>query len=242
MKIIQITDLHVAQEGVETYGVDTRQNCLTILQQVKRLAPDYLVVTGDLCHTEGEVEVYEWIKKQLDDLDIPYSLLVGNHDDAQMMKRVFNLQTLFKNGELFYQLRIGTQDFLFLDTGKYIVSKQQLIWLKQQLSMLHKEVVIFMHHPPIYSEVSFMDIKHALKNMEAVQQVLFAHPHFVTVFCGHYHVEKTVRVNNVLVQITPSTYVQIDQHHEDFKVDHERIALREIVLEDNYFSSTVHYF
>ncbi|MBK8568412.1 MAG: hypothetical protein IPN76_35180 [Saprospiraceae bacterium] len=39
MKLIQITDLHVASEGEFTHGVDVRQNFLDILQAVKSFAP-----------------------------------------------------------------------------------------------------------------------------------------------------------------------------------------------------------
>lgn len=241
MKIIQITDLHVAREGVETHGIDTRQNCLDILQKTKTLAPDYVVVSGDLCNMVGEMEVYEWVKKHLDALEIPYYLLVGNHDDGPMMERCFDLQSDFTNGELFYHQQWNGQDFIFLDTGKYILSQQQLDWLSQQLAGISNDVVIFMHHPPMNGGTPFMDNLHALKNMEAVQDVLFQHPYPITVFCGHYHVEKTMRMNNVLVQITPSTYFQIDQHEADFKVDHSKIALREIVVEGGYMSTAVHY-
>lgn len=241
MKIIQITDLHVAREGVETHGIDTRQNCLKILQKTKDLVPDCVVVSGDLCNMEGEMEVYEWIKGHLDDLNIPYHLLVGNHDDGKMMETAFALQTDFKNGELFYHLELEGHDVLFLDTGKYVLSEQQLTWLSQKLATLPNDVMIFMHHPPVNGGTPFMDKLHGLKNMEAVQEVLFQHPHNITIFCGHYHVEKTIRVKNVVVQITPSTYFQIDQHEVDFKVDHQKIALREIVLERDYLSTAVHY-
>ena len=88
-----------------------------------------------------------------------------------------------------------------------------------------------------------MDMNHALRNMHDIQQLFFGFPHHLSIFCGHYHVEKTLNIRNLTVHITPSTYFQIDWRHEGFKVDHLRIALREINLRrDGVVESTVLYF
>ena len=110
------------------------------------------------------------------------------------------------------------------------MSKKQLHWLEQQLGRIDRDAVIFMHHPPVTGGVPFMDSKHALQNMHEVHAILFNFPHHLTIFCGHYHAEKTLCSRNLTVHITPSTYFQIDTHAQGFKVDHYRIACREINL------------
>ncbi len=96
--------------------------------------------------------------------------------------------------------------FLFLDTTPGVVSETQLKWLAEKLADLDQPLVIFMHHPPLFADVPFMDGQHALKNQKAVQEVLFAYRKEITVFTGHYHVEKTLRKRNVVVHITPSLF------------------------------------
>mgnify|MGYP006306231101 CR=1 FL=1 len=71
MRIIQLTDLHVGRESDSTFGVDVRKNLNDLLRAVHQSQPDHLVISGDLCYDVGDVEIYQWIKKRLDLLNIP---------------------------------------------------------------------------------------------------------------------------------------------------------------------------
>jgi len=242
MKIIQITDLHIGRRGEDTKQVDVRTNFLNILAEVKFAHADHLVVSGDLCFMDGTKSTYNWIKTRLTRLRIPYEIISGNHDDTTMIKEVFELDHLGKGTELYYAKKIGKWTCLFLDSSKGHHSKNQLKWLKRQLHQSNQDLVIFMHHPPAKAGVPFMDGSHALRDIDTIQEILFEYPHNITVFCGHYHVEKTIRIKNLLIQITPSTYFQIDQNTSEFKVDHHRIGLREIHLNGKAMETTVRYF
>ena len=243
MKIIQITDLHIANDADNTYGVDVRRNFLDILKAIKSFSPDFIVLTGDLCFDTANEQVYQWIKSHLEFTKIPYAVIGGNHDDSEMMARVFNINHLLVSGELYYKRIFGMDAILFLETSSGVVSTEQLTWLRYELNHLEKDTVIFMHHPPVIAGVPHMDVNYPLRNMEGVQEVLFNFPHHLSIFCGHYHVEKTLCVKNLTVHITPSTYFQMDWHSEKFKVDHYRIALREInVRQDGVVGSTIVYF
>ena len=241
MRIVQITDLHVSQEGKESFGVDVRANFLKIRDAIAALNPDHLVVSGDLCLNIGERPIYNWIKPYLDGLNIPYDIISGNHDDPVMMAEAFGIEELLSNKELYFQKKIGNKEILFLDTTTGVVSAEQLSWLKTRLAEMDCDVVIFMHHPPLYAGVPYMDSNHSLQNQEEVQKILFEFPHSITVFTGHYHVEKTITKKNITVHITPSCYFQIDQTSEAFKVDHHRIGFREILCQDDTIVSTVRY-
>jgi Icc protein len=243
MKIIQITDLHIAGEGVNTNGVDVHQNFLDVLKAAKSLSPDLIVLSGDLCFDTADEGVYQWIKSHLDFIKVPYTVIGGNHDNSELMARVFNLEHLLITEELYYKRILGHHYLLFLETSSGVVSEEQLAWLEYELSRQENDTVVFMHHPPLVAGVPHMDVNYPLRNMEAVQEVFFNFRHHLSVFCGHYHVEKTLCVKNLTVHITPSTYFQMDWHSEKFKVDHFRIALREINLrQDGIVSSTVVYF
>ena len=230
MKIIQLTDLHIGKEGEGGFGVDVRKNFLDILKTVRALAPDLIVLTGDLCFDTGDPHIYQWIKSHLDFIKIPYTAISGNHDQSSMLAKAFRIEHLMVGNELFYCRQYGGQTVLFLETAVGEISREQLRWLENELSHIDHNALIFMHHPPVISGVPHMDNNYALRNMEEVQEVLFNFPHHLNIFCGHYHVEKTLSVRNLSVHITPSTYFQIDWHTEGFKVDHFRIALREIIF------------
>mgnify|MGYP006268320183 CR=1 FL=1 len=241
MRIIQLTDLHIGQEGEDTYGVDVRQNFLQILEKAKAQQPDLLVISGDLCFDDGNAEVYAWIKAQLDRAQIPYEIMSGNHDDPTLMARVFGRAELLRGKELYFQREYEGRTVLFLDTTTYQMSEAQLDWLKEALAQIKGTALVFMHHPPLPSGVPFMDSKHHLRNMDAVQEVFFAHPHPVQVFTGHYHVEKVVQQRNLTVYITPSCFFQIGQRSKEFEVDHYRIALRTIDWNNGIMMNAVHY-
>ncbi len=67
MRIIQLTDLHIAEIGETTIlNIDVRAKFKSVLAEAKRLAPDLLVVTGDLCYQSGEKSIYQWVKRELD--------------------------------------------------------------------------------------------------------------------------------------------------------------------------------
>lgn len=241
MNIVLITDLHIGKEGEDTYGVDVRKNFLTILKAIKEEQADAIVINGDLCFDEGESAIYQWIKKYLDQLSIPYYITVGNHDNGEMMAEVFDLQDHFHNGCLYFTHQFDHWKGIFLDTGIRRVSEEQLQWLTKELQSAKQPVAIFMHHPPIISGVPFMDKNHALDNMIIFQEMLADDARTIPIFSGHYHVEKTVCKGNITLQITPSCYCQIAQRSTNFEVDHYKIAYRKIKLLEDSWTSTVKY-
>jgi Icc protein len=241
MKIIQITDLHIGKEGEDTFGVDVRNNFLRTLKMAQVLKPDYLIVSGDLCYQVPAESIYEWVKQCLEDSGLPYDLLSGNHDDPGMMAKVFGRESSLKEGELYFVRQLDNRPLLCLDTTTGVVSDAQLAWLEERLKEQSDETLLFMHHPPMLSRVPHMDRKYALRNREAVQNILFKFNFPIHIFAGHYHVDKTVYQKNVMIYITPACFFQIDQHSEEFRVDHRRPGLREIVLEDGKIMTTVKY-
>ncbi len=241
MHLIQLTDTHVGLEGQDTMGVDVRRNFRQALEQIGRLRPELLVLTGDLCFDQGEITIYQWIKRELDKLDIPYALIAGNHDDPTMMAKVFNRSVSEQTGELFFHKKIGGWNSLFLDTAPGTMSAHQFDWMQDRLASLEGPLLIFMHHPPCLAGVPHMDRLYAFQPRERFWQLLKGYPWPIELFCGHYHVEKTIRMQQVSVHITPSLYLQIDMHREDFGVDHYRPAFREIWLEEDRLMTSVSY-
>lgn len=242
MRIVQLTDLHVGAAGELGYGVDVRANFLKILQAAKDLQPDRLVITGDLCMNTGVEDAYQWIKAQLDKTAIPYEVISGNHDDPAMMAEVFDLQSFLRQGELYFSREWNGRQVLFLDTTVAGMTEKQLEWLRRQLSLMQDDALIFMHHPPMLAHMPWMDAHYPFQMRDAFTNICFAHSYPINVFCGHYHIEKTVQQHNLTMHLTPSCYFQIDPHSPEFKIDHYQIALREIEIDGGILRHRVQYF
>jgi 3',5'-cyclic-AMP phosphodiesterase len=238
--LAQITDLHIAGEGDFPYDVDVRGRFRAVLSDIRRHSPDLLIITGDLCYREGTPGIYRWIQRQLASWECPVCLLPGNHDDTGAMAGVFELRGELHGGRLYYRRNFAGTPAYFLDTADATVSADQVDFLNRSLSAeSSREVLIFMHHPPAESHVFYMDLKYPLLNREEFAGVLSGLSSNFSIFCGHYHVEKTVRTRNMTISITPSTFMQIDQEAKSFQVDHRRAGWRKIRVEAGSIMSSV---
>ena len=242
MVLAQITDLHIGQPNENTYGVDVRHNFLMILGEIKTLEPDYIIITGDLCFDKGNLEIYHWIKSKMDKLEIPYVVIPGNHDDRAMMRSVFEIDYTQEEDEIFFAKRLGKHRALFLDSSQANMSEIQHKWLKRQLKQSADEhLLIFTHYPPSKAGVAFMDTKHCYKNISETLEVLSEYPSNIYLFCGHYHTDRKISIDNLHIQITPSIICQIDPYSEDFKVDNYRAGYRMIAFDKESLITSLHY-
>ena len=226
MTIAQLTDLHIGLPQEDTYGVDVRGNFLDIIDAIRQHGPDKLIISGDLCYRDGQAEIYAWIKGILDDSGLAYHPLSGNHDDTRLMAEVFGCSNLLRDGELYYLDQWDKQTVICLDSSSGRISDRQLQWLRDALADQPAPILLFIHHPPALMGVPFMDGQHALQNRADLQEILRAHPYPITIFCGHYHTEKSLRLDNLDIHITPSCFFQIDWREQEFAVDHRRIGYR----------------
>lgn len=243
MRIIQLTDIHLGLEGEDTKGVHTRKNFLDAMNAINTFNPDLLLITGDICYKTPYQEIYDWVEKKLNEL--PYEVLIigGNHDDINMIPHQFLPAQGDENSERYFVEHlpeIGTSLF-FLDTHAGIMEEKQLAFLQKRLPASQKRVIIFMHHPPFYAGVPYMDNNHAFQSMEEFENVLEKSRVKPIIFSGHYHVEKTISRNGICAHITPSTFFQIKHDQTDFGVDHYNIGFRVIDLDTSVMLHRVEY-
>lgn len=242
MLLAQITDLHIGQTDENTYGVDVRHNFLMILGEIKTLDPDYIIITGDLCYEHGDIAIYQWIKSKMDNLEIPYLVLPGNHDDSALMKEVFEIDYTQEEDEIFFAKRLGKHRALFLDSSKANMSDIQLKWLKRQLYQSADEhLLIFTHYPPIKVGIPFMDKKYSYKGSSELLEILSDYPSNIYLFCGHYHTDRKIALNKLHIQISPSIIWQIDPYSQDFKIEHYRTGFRMITVKKESIITSLHY-
>ncbi|MFW6222366.1 MAG: metallophosphoesterase [Bacteroidota bacterium] len=244
-RIAQLSDLHITIKGESAYDVDVRQNFMNIYNALvsEQATYDYIVITGDICFREGQQEIYEWLKQYLDKLEKPCYIIPGNHDKKDVLKSVFTRQYFHIHDEIYYTVDFPLGKAFFLDTSEGVLSKAQLEWFQQQAdSTTCKQCLIFMHHPPVYTGIQYMEEHFALENKKEFEQLLNSYDQKeFFVFCGHYHAEKTIKTRNVLTMIAPASFFQMDQESKDFKIDSYRIGWRNICWSDEYLHTTVRY-
>ena len=80
---------------------------------------DLCVITGDLTHW-GERDAFEHLREHLDKLQIPLRLLLGNHDDRETFRSVFQAQRADENGFIQSVDDFAKERFIYLLIDKKI--------------------------------------------------------------------------------------------------------------------------
>ena len=219
MIIAQITDMHVVEEGVLCGGsIPTNDMLRSAVYRINNLDPpvDLVLATGDLVeHGKREAE-YHVLKSILCELSAPVFVIPGNHDQRDMIRKVFPENDHYPrgNGPLNYVIDTPLLSLIGLDTsvpgspeGK--MDYQGLAWLKAALtSRLNRPTLIFMHHPPFRTGIWWMDAVGLFggKNMaERVSQF----DNIKRIICGHIHRSISANWAGTTVSVAPSTAHQL---------------------------------
>lgn len=242
MKIFQLSDIHLANEDEKPNEVDVRKNFLEIIEQVKFHRPNFLVLSGDLCFKESNRRTYRWIRSVLEAAGPPFFVLPGNHDDSILIQDIFHPEfELPEKNKFYFNTQLGKETAFFLDSGDGCIGSRQLDWLQSRLNTYPKErIIIFMHHPPAICGVPHMDLKHSLQDLEAFQEIIFSLGKDVHIFCGHYHTQLYMQLNNMHIYISPAGFYQMDRTYEKFVIEHSRPGYNIIDLENDRVSSHSH--
>jgi 3',5'-cyclic-AMP phosphodiesterase len=233
MKICLITDLHIDLPGECPNGLDTRLQFIRTIQKIKEKNYDLMIVAGDLCHKTGVKEIYDWIKIQLDEMSIPYHVISGNHDSSVLLADSFDLGKKLFDEELYFQQGYLDGNIIFLDTSRGMMSDKQFIWLEEKIEKLSGTVIICMHHPPLLAHCTHMEPKYMFTQMQRFETLCLKCPDKqFQIFCGHYHIERTIIHKNITIFITPSTFIQIDPDSFEFRKAGDYFGYREIFINE----------
>lgn len=241
-RIAHITDLHITPGNQLNNDVDVRLNFTKVLDKVVEEGDiNLIVIGGDLGHKETDLEVLQWIKSKLDATGIKYRIIPGNHDESKVLAEVFNIENEMEDGRLFFWDELDFGKIFYLDTSTGELPMHQLAWVEEECGKSYQKFLLFMHHPPVIAGVPFMDENHALKNMNQVQKILRNINNIQGIFCGHYHNERTVRLYNHMVMITPSTFAQLDDGKNELKILNTPIGWRKIEWDGSSLNTFVRY-
>jgi 3',5'-cyclic AMP phosphodiesterase CpdA len=219
MLIAQITDLHA---GDPSAGLDPPLDTLAAVRaavrhlNALRPRPALVMITGDLVADERSPACYEALAATLQDLQFPFHVLPGNHDDRAFIRRVFTPLGAMpaEDGDfLHYALDQGDLRLIALDThdpGREggLLCAARLAWLERRLaSAPDRPTLLFMHHPPVAIGIEKFDAI-GLANGGDLGAIVARNPQIQAIACGHVHRDIAAAWCGALVVVTPSTGYQ----------------------------------
>jgi Icc protein len=233
LKLAHITDPHISEEGELANGMDSRKKFRKTLDNLKTRSLHGIILTGDLAYPEGTKALYSWIREELEKTDIPYLLTPGNHDNPVLMLETFNLKDQPAKVILTGAVAMRGESLMFLDSSSERLTMKHRLWLARELAVQPDRSIMFMHHPPCECGIPFMDDKYPYKSPDLFQAAVRESGKHLTLFCGHYHVEKTVELpeSSMIVHITPPTLGCLDPFNENYVIIDPRTGWREILIE-----------
>ncbi|TDN69448.1 phosphodiesterase [Paraburkholderia sp. BL10I2N1] len=220
MILAQISDLHIKNPGALAYRrVDTAAALTRCTARLNALdpRPDAVLMTGDLVD-QGTPEQYRHLKSLLAGLEIPYYLLVGNHDERAALRAAFPERPELSSGGEFvqYTVDIGPLRVIALDSLQPGESAGQLCdarlaWLAAQLDAARERpVVVALHHPPFMCGIGHMDDLRLDPAAASQMAALVArYPNVERVICGHVHRPMFVRFGGTIASAVPSPAHQV---------------------------------
>jgi 3',5'-cyclic AMP phosphodiesterase CpdA len=223
--IAQISDLHIKPPGALAYGrVDTAralERCVAALNDFAP-APDFVVISGDLADTPT-AEEYDYLKRLLVPLKLPFAGIPGNHDSRDMMRAAFaGGAYALSSGPLNQKIEIGGLDLLLLDSsvaGKPHgeLDRSTLQWLDATLaSNPDRPALLFLHHPPFIAGIWHMDRQNLL-NAGELALIIRRHPRVRLIATGHVH-----RATLTMFAGVPTTICPAPNHAVDLDLAHLR--------------------
>lgn len=219
MLIAQISDTHVASWGKKAYGfAPTADNLKTCVAHINQLdpKPNLVLLTGDITNASLTSE-YEQTFELLKQLEMPYFVIPGNHDDRVKTKSTFDKHCPAESTpQNFIQYVIDDYDIRLIAMDSTIpkeaggeLCELRLAWLDQQLTKdTDKPTIIFMHHPPVKVGVIEADIDGFI-GAKKLGKIVKRYNNIEQIICGHVHLQTHTRCHGTMVTTAPSVGMEL---------------------------------
>ena len=235
--LIQITDLHIFTNGEDDFsGINSYNSLQAVLNLIKDDFSEYdlMLATGDLVQ-DTEETAYKNLLEILDQIDQPIYSLPGNHDDPELMRKMFK-----KNNNIHFdqKVQIDNWSILFLNSYKAnthsgYLNKKELVALQEGLEKSKdSNVLICLHHHPVSINSEWMDGM-MLENPDDLFEIVDQYDHVKGIIWGHIHQEFSQIRNDVLLLGTPSTCAQFLPKAKEYGTDDKQPGYRWLKLISN---------
>jgi len=186
-RLVQITDVHLGETGdfcLRGFAVWPR--FLRLLARARALAPDLLLLSGDLTHDAG-AEALALLDAALAGFPCPVAVIPGNHDDVALLAAYAPAERADVSWR--QEWRLPGLRLLTLNSARpgRVEGALDLDALSDLLDANPgRPTWIALHHPPVPVGAPWMAVL-GLDDAEGFWTVLARHPQVQAVLCGHVH-------------------------------------------------------
>ena len=224
--LVQLSDTHLSASRPFF-----QFNYEMVVEAVAAIAPDHVVITGDLgLNGPDDIADVAFATRQFDRLGAPWSAVPGNHDLGLVPFEGGLHQPVTEDRRAAYLDAVGADRFLH-DIGgwRLIGINSQLLgsglpaeadqheWLAETLAASAGPVALFLHYPVFLDDPADPARSHAVVLPEAraaLMQLIDRTPTLRLVASGHLHEERRVERNGVVYQWAPATsFITTDGNH-----------------------------
>lgn len=222
LRIVQISDIHLfADPGKALLGVKTQDSFQAVRDKVQadENAAQLIILSGDLSQDNSEAS-YLRLAEMMKPLRVPVYYVPGNHDDPNLMARLFPRDNILNDK----QLIIDNWQIILLNSQKPgavegLLDTTQLAFLQNCLqSYPEHHAIIAFHHHPFHVGCAWLD-NLGLTNADEFWQIVSRYPNVRTVLFGHVHQEHARVMNNIHCYSTPSTCFQFMRNQDHFGLE-----------------------
>lgn len=221
LRFVHISDTHISNDPGYTHAeadYTALQGARELVRQINALpfTPDFVLHTGDVAFDPFE-EAYLAAREVLSAIKYPVYYLTGNHDNAEMLQRVF-----LGRSEILptfdYQFEVNGVQVVCLDSSRPaqyaqgVLLPEQLEWVERIVSAPDsRPLVVAIHHNILPVGAPFWDTFMRLSNGEDFHRLMVrAKDRLRGVFGGHVHMSTDTYVDGVLYATVPSSWYQLE--------------------------------
>ena len=222
MKIIHMSDLHIADNGKPIWETDTRAHFDMAIKRIAREQDiDAILISGDIAD-KGSVWAYDYVDKAMASLGIPTYICPGNHDNLSNMMHVMKFCKV--NGEVM----IGDWKFVILDStipdlddpsrnrARGELKSQDLHYIEHVASNSDSPICIVLHHSPI--EPGGWMNKKLLENREEFKERISKLERVKLVLFGHIHYPMTQHLKSAIYSSAPAIGFAFDKDLPKYQI------------------------
>ena len=214
------TDVHYAKGVIAGNRIcDLSLNKLqSIVHDFNSKKLDFCVCLGDTINSVRDFEIdksnIEAVSNEFKNLEMPYHIVLGNHDLEAMSKSEFFEIWDGEQKTSYYAFVLEDSKFFVLDAnylsdgsdysnGNYHwtdpnICHNQISWLENELGNSNESnIFIFIHQNLDHRTHEGKEDPHLVKNYKEVIKVLERHDKKVTIIQGHYHDGGYRIINNI---------------------------------------------
>lgn len=222
MKIIHMSDLHIADKGKPIWDTDTLAHFDAALERIETEENiDAIFITGDIADN-GSEWAYEYVDEAMARLGIPTYVCPGNHD------WVPNMKNTLKFCQMPRAVKIGSWDFILLDStmldpdipsknrARGYITDDDLSSLNLIADKSDCPICILLHHSPI-EPGGWMNRK-LLENRDEFKSIIEQYNMIKLVLFGHIHYPLIESTNNIIYSSAPSIGFAFDKDLPKYQI------------------------